>query len=61
MKNLKLSEISFFWRLVCCIVASVAVMIYLFTFGGILPFLEMAEWVLNLDDLFHDRHTHALK
>lgn len=49
------------FRFVCCILASLCVIVYLFYFGGILPFLEFAEWLMALDDLFHERHAHRLK
>lgn len=53
-------KVKFFlsWRFVCFILASLGLIIYLFYFGGILPFLEFAEWLMELDDRFHDRHTH---
>ncbi len=31
--------------------------LYLFYFGGILPFLDFAERLVELDDLFHERHA----
>ncbi|MDE0427021.1 MAG: hypothetical protein OXN25_19385 [Candidatus Poribacteria bacterium] len=61
MKNLNVSKMMVSWRFLCCILASLAVIVYLFYFGGILPFLEFAEWVMDLDDIFHDRHAHTLK
>ena len=40
------------WRFVCFILASLCVLVYLFYFGGIMVFLEFAEWVMELDDVF---------
>ncbi len=53
MRNPNVYKTLVSWRFVCCIFAALGVIVYLFHFGGIIPFLNLVEWVMELDDIFH--------